>query len=230
MAETLVVASRRNPTFAGEGAPHTLWGDRSGALVTTRQLQQLVAAGYGYHVTVGAFTTPIVGGGNGTVFDAEQSELAISVPSGTAIVPIRIGIDLEVPADNDADVIESFIQVDRLAVSTASSSTGTAETAFNMRTDNPRSSLCTVISANTMDHNTPTISFELDHKQMIVDVVTAGITQGQHKLLYEPDFPPILVGPCALYCYFCGTSATSGFINAQWVELPEALNALWGGS
>ena len=177
MAEALRVAARRNPTFAGEGFPHALWGDRSGALVTTRQLQQLVAAGYGYHVTVGAFSTPITGGGNGTVFDAEQSELAISVPSGTAIVPIRIGVDLEVPADQDGDVTESFIQVDRLAVSTASSSTGTVETAFNMRTDNPRSSLCTVVSANTMDHNTPTISFELDHKQMIADALAVQKTQ-----------------------------------------------------
>lgn len=230
MVDALRVASRRNPVFAGEGLPHTLWGDRSGALVGTSQLRQLVAAGYGYHVSVGAFTTPIVGGGNGTVYDAEQSELSVSVPDGTAIVPIRLSVQVEVPADQDADVNEIFAHVDRVAASTASSSTGTVETAFNMRTDNPRSSLCTVVSANTMDHGTPTNSFELAHSQMIVDIVTSGITQGVLDLLYEPDYPPILVGPCALYVYWCGTQANSGFAQFQWVELPEALNALWGGS
>lgn len=230
MSDALRVASRRNPTFAGEGIPHSFWADRSGALVGTSQLRQLVAAGYGYHVTVGAFTTPIVGGGNGTVLDAEQSELSLSVPSGTAIVPIRIAVQTEINADADADVNDIIIMADRLAVSTATSTTGTVETIFNMRTDNPRSSLVTAVSANTMDHGTPTVSYELARRQMVVDVVTSGITQGVFELTYEPDFPPILVGPCALYVYFAGTQATSGFCQAQWVELPEALNSLWGGS
>jgi len=230
MSDALRVASRRNPTFAGEGIPHSFWADRSGALVGTNQLRQLVAAGYGYHVTVGAFTTPIVGGGAGTVLDAERSELSLSIPSGTAIIPIRIGIQLELAADADADVTDIIVMADRLAVSTATSSTGTVETIFNMRTDNPRSSLVTAVSANTSDHGTPTVSYELARKQMVTNIVTSGITQGIMDLLYEPDFPPILVGPAALYVYFAGTQATSGFAQAQWVELPEALNSLWGGS
>ena len=228
MTDALRVASRRNPSFAGEGFPHSLWGDRSGALVHTSQLRQLVAAGFGYHVTVGALTTPIAG--DGTVYDAERSALSVSVPSGTAIMPIRLSVQTEVPADTDGEVNEIFAHVDRVAVSTASASTGTVEVAFNMRTDNPRTSNCTVVSANTSDHGTPTNSFELAHSQMIVDVVTSGITQGVLDLLYEPDYPPIIVGPGAIYVYWCGTAAQSAFGQFQWVELPESLNALWGGS
>ena len=120
--------------------------------------------------------------------------------------------------------------VDRAAASTAAAGTGTVETVFNMRTDAPRGSLCTVVSANTSDHGTPTISAELARVGKVTNLLTAGITQGVLDLLYEPDDPPIIIGPAAVYMYWCGTQAMSGFAQAQWIELPEELNSLWGGS
>lgn len=230
MSDDVFVKARRNPTLTGEGITQALFANRAGALVRVSLIDQLIAAGYGYHVTVGALTTPIVGGGNGTVFDPEQSELSISVPSGVAIYPIRLSVQAEVPADQDADVQEILIAADRAAASTATSSTGTVETAFNLRTDNPRTSNLTVVSANTSDHATPTLGLELARKQMVTNILTSGITQGFLDLLYEPENPPLLVGPCAVYFYWGGTQAMSAFAQAQWVEMPESLNALWGGS
>lgn len=233
MTSVAEVVVRRKPEFVGENDFGEFWGLASGAKPVVDELYQLVAAGYGYHVTVGTFTTPIAGGGgDGTIIDADRPELSISVPSGTAIMPVRIMVQLELPADADAKVEEILIAADRTAVSTASSSTGTAETIFNMRTDNPRTSGCTVISAGTSNMATaPTLGLELARKQMVVNVVTADITQGIFDLVYEPKIPPILVGPCALYVYFGGdTTVPSGFIQAQWVEMPATLDAFWGGS
>ena len=224
------VYARRNPTLTGEGLSIGAWADRAGVLVTQSEQQALVAAGFGFHATVGALTTPIVGGGAGTVLDYEQSELSISVPAGVAIMPLRLSAQAEMPADQDGDIQEIFFMVDRAAASTASSSTGTVETAFNMRTDAPRASLCTVVSANTSDHGTPTISAELARVGKVTNLLTAGITQGFLDLTYEPDDPPIIVGPAAVYMYWAGTQAMSGFAQAEWLELPEELNALWGGS
>lgn len=224
------VFARRNPTLTGEGLSIGAWGDRAGTLVTQSELDALVAAGFGFHATVGALTTPITGGGAGTVLDYEQSELSISVPAGTAIMPIRLSAQAEMPADQDGDVQEIFFMVDRAAASTAAAGTGTVEVAFNMRTDNPRSSNCTVVSANTSDHGTPTISAELARVGKVTNLLTSGITHGVLELLYEPDDPPIIIGPAAVYMYWCGTQAMAGFAQAQWIELPEELNALWGGS
>jgi hypothetical protein len=222
------IFARRNPTLTGEGLSIGAWGDRAGVLVTQSELDALVAAGFGFHVTVGALTTPIQGGGAGTVLDYEQSELFISVPTGTAIMPIRLSAQCEVPADQDGDVQEIFFMVDRATAHVVG--TGTAETAFNMRTDNPRASVCTAVSANTGDHGTPTISAELARVGKVTNIVTAGISHGVLDLLYEPNDPPIIIGPATVLMYWCGTQAMSGFAQAQWIELPEELNALWGGS
>lgn len=233
MAAPAFVKNRALPTSVGEAGVQELFGNRASALVASSLKERLIAAGYGYHVSVGAFSTGVRGGGAGSVYDPEQAELVISVPSGTAIMPLRIAVELNLVADVDGEVHEATIVVDRTAVSTAASGTGTVETAFNMRSDNPRASGCTVVSANTSDHNTPTFSFELAKAQLKVNIVTgAETTQGMHDLVYEPAEPPILVGPCALYVYW-GTATAGGMLGycqAEWVELPEALNSLWGGS
>ena len=39
------------------------------------------------------------------------------------------------------------------------------------------------------------------------------------ELVYEPRFPPFLVGPCTLLVYYGGTVATVGsFAQVSWVE------------
>lgn len=224
------VASRRNPTMTRENGSLYAWANPAGALVAMSFKDAMVAAGYGFHVTVGALTTPIVGGGAGTVLVIATPELIISVPSGTAIMPIRIKVDCELPADLDNDIEEIVIAVDRTQALT-SGGTSTTEVAFNMRSDNPTTSLCSVYSAVTVTvAPTPVHGIELARKQEHTNLLTAGITQGFMDLLYEPLHPPIIVGPANVSVMFGGVTAMSGFINAQWVEMPEALNSLWGGS
>ena len=230
MSNLTYAVARRSPITVTENGMVQHWGNRAGAQVLTSENDQLIAAGYGFHVTVGALTTPIVGGGNGTIVDLDQPELAISVPSGTAIRPLRIHVECELPVDVDGEIYDLIIGVDRTEA-ISGLGTSTTETAFNMRTDNPRTSNCTVISAVTANitPSDPTIGMELARKQEVNNLLTAGITQGVFELLYEPELAPLLVGPCALYVYFGGIAAISGFVQAQWVEYQSELDGLVNG-
>ena len=224
--------ARSDFRFAAEGLSKPLAGNRAGTVLVTDMRRALVLAGFGYHVTVGALTTPITGGGgDGGVPDITLPELAIVVPSGTAIMPIRGSIQLEVPADADAVIVEAFFAADRASASNASASTGTVETVYNMRTDAPRTTACTVVSANTVAITTPVHHLELARKQMVTNIVTSGITQGILDLDYEPKTPPLFVGPCTVFAHW-GSSAGSvtGFAQFEWVELTAALGDLFGGN
>jgi hypothetical protein len=234
MAEELVaeLEARSDFRFAAEGLSKPVAGNRLGTVLTTDMKNAMVLAGYGYHVTVGALTTPIVGGGgDGGVPDIAQSELSIAIPSGTAIRILRGAIQVEAQADADAVITEAFIAVDRATASTASPSTGTAETVYNMRTDAPRSTACTVVSANTTPHNTAVHHLELARKQLVVNIVTSGITQGIVDLVYEPKTSPVIVGPASVFFHW-GSSAgsVSGFADAEWLEYPAGLGDLFGGN
>jgi len=229
MTDAIRGYARRNPSMSGVGGEISPWVNRAGSGIFVPQTQALIAAGYGFSVTVGALTTPIAGGGAGTILDQDQSELLISVPSGTAIQVFNTRVAAEVPADQDADVQEILIAVDRTAAM-VTFSTGTVETPQNLRSDQPRASLCSVQSANTGNHTNPTLGIELARKQMVTNLLTAGITQGIFELIYQPKVVPIIVGPAQFIVYWGGTQAMSAYCVAEWVEMPEELNMLWGGS
>jgi len=196
-----------------------------GALVADWRMA-LIARGLGWHVSVGESTTPIVGGGNGTVFDAEQSELSISIPSGYAMIPLRIAVEVQIGLQTtDSHENEIIIVADRAAVSTASGSTGTVETPMNMRTDLATTCPLTCVSANTSDHGTPTVSAELARRQALTDLqgIAANMMVTVFDLVYEPLHPPVFIGPAAVYTYFCGSIAPSGFIQASFLAIPSTL-------
>ena len=76
-----------------------------------------VKAGNGYHVDVGGFSTPIQGGGAGTILDQDQPECTIAVPAGKVIIPIRIHVTCQTPLiAADSDEAEILIAVDKTAV------------------------------------------------------------------------------------------------------------------
>jgi len=71
----------------------------------------------------------------GTVLDLDQPEGVLSVPSGFTLIPIRFGVQAQVPLlAADADEAEILIAVDRGA-SWAQYGTRTAELVYNLRTD-----------------------------------------------------------------------------------------------
>lgn len=186
--------------------------------------QSLIAHGHGWHVDVGAFSTPIVGGGNGTVLDLDQPEFVISVPDGQVFVPLRLLVVCHTPLiAADSNESEILIAADR-AAAYPGDGTGTSETPTNMRSDLTDTCPLTVASAFTADLTDPTLGIELARAARTGDVqgTAANALWGELSLLYEPLFPPIFYGPCAIYGYWGGTAATSGFAHLDFLGLASS--------
>ena len=177
--------------------------------------------GRGFHVDIGAFSTPILGGGAGTVILIDEPEGCISVPTGTSIIPIRIDVTVQVPlleADSEQNDILCAVDV---ASANAGDGTATTETPVNMKTRHTRTSACTCKSAFTGATTDPVLGLELIRSVLTGDQQTAaGVMWTSHKLLFIPTYPPILQGPCAMYLYWGGTVAQSGFAQVEWLEYP----------
>lgn len=185
--------------------------------------QALIGRGYGWHVDVGAFSTPIVGGGNGTVLDQDQPEFGISVAAGYTIIPVRLDITV-LPGlqTTDSHETEALIAVDR-AAAWAADGTVTTETPINMRSNVATGCPASVFSAATANITNPTLGYELAHAAKLTDIqgTAATVNLMELKLTYEPKNPPLLVGPCAVYGYWGGDIAASGFANLDFIVVPS---------
>lgn len=196
-----------------------------GVLPVADWLDAMIARGKGWNVTIGAFSTPIVGGGNGTVLDIDQPEGVISVPEGWVMRPVRVHVQCQPPLiAADADESEILIAVDSQNAA-ATDGTFTSETARNLRTDISTGCPLVTTSAYTADVTDPTLDIELARAVVAADVqgTAADADFRKLELLYEPRNPPFLVGPCSLWIYWGGTVATSGFAQVNFVAFPSSL-------
>lgn len=223
---SLIHAIRRvvpSGSTADNTGPVGLDASRNGELYTYDWRQRRIAEGRGFIVNVGAFSTPITGGGAGTILDIDQPECAINVASGKVLVPLRFHVQTQQPLlAADSDESEILIAVDRVTM-WAGTGTSTAETGLNMRTDNPVTYSGSIGSAFTGDITVaPTLGIELARSVNVGDVNgTPGFAafNTKHELLYEPANPPMIVGPCTVYVYWGGTVATTGFAQLAFLEL-----------
>lgn len=208
-------------------------GTVGGAGLVAFDLDHMISRGMGRMMAVGAFSTPIVGGGAGTILDQNQPEFAIGVPAGFCIRPIRVGIQVQTGLlATDSDETESLLAVDSLGLWTGDG-TLTQENPSNMRSDLDKGSACKCGSAFTGDMTTtpgngqaaaaPVLDMELSRyvQQGDVQGTAANAAWNYHNHLYEPKYAPYLVGPCTLIGYWGGTVATvGGFAQVAWVEGP----------
>jgi hypothetical protein len=220
-----ITTRQNNALISPDGAMGAMRLSRKGELFTADWLQAAVFEGRAFTVPVGAFSTPIVGGGDGTVLDQDQPELAISVPSGKAILPFCVKAQCVIPAlATDLDECEILLAVDK--DTEAAAGTATAETPLNLRMQHADVSACTVKSAYTVNATNPTLDIELARAIITGDMNgTPGFAAfwTPLKLDYQPKVVPLLIGPCCLYLYWGGTVAVSGFAQAFWVELNSSL-------
>ena len=196
-----------------------------GGLLAADWRQALIARGFGWHITVGALTSPITGGGAGTVIDLEQPELAINVPTGLTMIPLRIAVECQLGLQTtDSHESEILIAADRTQVQTAG--TSTVELPANMRTDLTAAAPFTAFSAYTGDGiATPVLGLELARRQGLTDLqgVAATLNVYQFDLVYEPLWPPFIVGPAHIAVYFAGDIAVTGFIQASVLAINSEL-------
>lgn len=199
---------------------------------TADAIDALIASGHGYHVSIGAFSTPITGGGAGTVLDLDQPEGVLSVGSGMALIPVSVRVQCQVPQlAADDDECEILVAVDR-ANGWKGDGTFTAETVFNQRTDlgGTPHGVVAAASAFTADmlavgDADPVLDLELARRVIRGDSQTAaGVWWGDLDLVYEPKHPPIIVAGAtgaALYVYWGGTVALPGFAQLDVVAFPS---------
>ena len=219
-ASFLNAAQTGGVAIGAEGSSRQARGTRDGAIFAAPWIQALILEGRCYMIQVGALTTPITGGGDGTIVDLDQPEVNIGVPSGTTILPFRIEVQCESSAtEADNDIGEIIIGFDRLATNTGG--TFTDETAVNLRTDNPYSSLCDPNSAYTVNQTTEPTVIEITRRQRqpIVDASATARDDTTIHLLYEPLYAMALVGPAQLLVYWGGIAAHTGFAQVFWAEL-----------
>lgn len=205
-------------------------------------LDKMIAMGYGRAVTVGAFSTGIVGGGAGTILDLDQPELVIAVPAGYVIRPLFAEIVVQGGISTaDSDETEALLAVDSLGQWTGDG-TFTSELPSNMNTRFDKGSACRVGSAFTADMTTtprnggaaadPVLDMELAGIVETGDQggVAANVAYRIIRLAYNPALPEWLEGPCSLLGYWGGTIATvGGFARVRWVEAPRDVMEKFAG-
>lgn len=196
-------------------------------LLTADWRLALLAQDFVWHADVGAFSTPITGGGAGTVIDLDQPEFVISVPSGKTLIPLRIDIAC-MPGLQTTDSHESEILLAAdIAAAYDGTGTVTTETPFSLRTSTTTGCPATVVSACTADLTDPTLGYELGHAAQFTDVqgVAATVNMYQLTLKYEPLLPPWIVGPAAIYGYWGGSIAMTGFAQLDFAVINTALHS-----
>jgi len=196
-----------------------------GVMVGTNWIQGLIARGFGWHVSVGTLTTGIQGGGAGTIIDLDQPEVLVSVPANYILIPHELRIEVEVPLlAADSEVSEIIMAVDRTQ-KWDGVGTSTSETALNLRTDITSGAPTTQNSAFTGNMTAePVLSFDLARKQALGDFqgTAANAMWTQFDLIYQPKYPPLLVGPAMLLCYWGGTVASTGYAQLAFCVVPSS--------
>lgn len=196
---------------------------RDGTLITADWKQAAIIAGYGFITNEGAFSLGIVGGGAGTILLLNEPEYVLSVPQGTCIIPLRIGVHVQPGLLVDTYEAEILVGVDQDAA-WAGAGTSINVPIYNMNTLCGRPSTCQCEGTFTVDISTdPVMDLELAHKVICYDVTGgAGAVGMELDLVYEPDSAPIINGPAMLCVYWGGTSATiGGFVDVAFLEFPE---------
>jgi hypothetical protein len=213
-----------------DGQAYRSYMSKRGELFIADWIQAAILEGYGFIANVGSLSTPVVGGGDGTVIDQDQPEFGMIIPDGKTIIPIRLAIQMTTPLlATDADEAEAVAIVDTTAATVAAALDGTwanAITPKNMRIAlaNRKSSTCTVKSVCSGNTTNPTISIELAHAIIVGDMngTPANALWTKNELLYEPKNPPMIVGPASLFAYWGGTVAVNAFMQFFWLELPSS--------
>ena len=204
-------------------------------------LDQMIADGYGRAALVGALSTGLVGGGAGTTILVAQPLLVIAVPQGVVLRPIYFGLSVQPGIETaDSDEVDAYWGVDSLGLWTGDG-TFTDENPSNMNTKFDKGSMCRVGSAVTADLTTtppngqsaaaPVVDMELARGTITTNFGDAtGISHRELSLVYQPEYPEWLEGPCTVFANAGGTIATVGcFVTARWVESsPSAMRQYAG--
>lgn len=207
-----IPATTLRQRVTGQGGNIGLQSTKDGALYTADFVLGAALEGRVFNAAVGTATTVAT---FLATWVESKPQLNIDVPAGLAIIPTRISIYLETSA---GALVECFATTGTNAIGAG---TSTAVTPLSTRTDRPAGgSGCTVNSLYSAAGTTQTGQVEFWHD----GYAFADTTLGPIKF-FEWDWkdnPQVIVGPGSLAIYISsnGNTAPTGFIRANWIELP----------
>ena len=227
MPEITQITGRVGTTTVSIGTQATPALTLRSQFITADWKTNLIMEGLAFRVTVGTITPGgevafITGGGNGTIIDQDQPELAIGVREGFFLVPLDIQVAVRAKLDADAAVADIIVAASRTeAVPT--DGTKTTETPVNMLDGGPTWT-GDAFSAYTADLTDYTVDELLAHSAVLANDngVAANNTQPILSLHYEPAVPEFIAGPCGMYVHWGGTSATLGTCTAVVAVIPTS--------
>ena len=204
-----------------EGADVFLRALRDGSAVLADWKQAAVMGGFGFMANSGALSTGVAGGGVSSVLDIDRPNFVLSVPNGTAILPLRIGVHLQSGAPADGNEVEILIAVDQ-DKEAPTSGTATARIIYNMNTLAAKASTCVARDTFSVTLTDPVLDLELARKVIEYDKAASGEVAVICDLIYEPETPPVINGPASVIVYYGGdAAAVGGFCDIQWLEFTE---------
>ena len=211
------------PELAGPGASKARLNRRKEVVVASN-VESWYSEDRVFQQSVGSLSTPVTGGGAGTVLDADQPEAIIDVPDGQVLRLISVRVDVQVGVSTaDADETEIVLAIDRTAISGVTATNGVVEIPIGGRTSVASGSAMQFVSAVTTNlAGAPTLSVELAHP--VIHAVVGDATSYAHPRLeldYEPSVPDYVVGPATVVLYFGGTIAALGFAHFKWAEFTK---------
>lgn len=191
---------------------------RGGAQITQQFLLEMALRGHAFKTQVGDATTQVDFGE--TAYDEDQPQIAVRVPQGTTVIPVRAKVLLEDAAGTDNLIALSATTND---IGNGTSSALTASPLF-VNASKVFASQCTARSLYTGNATGATGLFEIDRW---VEAFAAEADRAQPKFdwhLGKAIIPPILVGPATLQLHVIATgTAPQGFAEIVWVEAPTNL-------
>lgn len=157
-----------------------------------------------------------------TAYDADQPQLVIDVPAGTAIMPLYLEIVLEDAAGTDTEMIWS------VSDGLLGSGTSTAVTPANARTQSSGSqpgSACSVYRDYTGNSTAPSNGFEFAR---FLDAF-AQEADARNRFLWSANkegWAPLIQGTGSLVLHVAAaTTAPAGYVTAVWWEMSTEVSA-----
>lgn len=190
------------PSIGGDGDAGNPRINNRAELVMIDQYQQWVQDGVVFQANNAAFETGTI---SVTTFNANGTNpfIAVNVPSGTTIIPMELTLTQDGSAAGNA--WDLYFAYENAALVT---SAGTTMSINNMRTDDPKTSVCGVTTA-------PTLTAPSDDRNIFSGIFTQNVADPKHSddsyyWTARKNIAPILVGPATLmvYAWVTGTAPT----------------------
>ncbi len=219
MADSRVYAQQNNPALAAEGTWLAARADRTGIPFTTTWKEALVFEGRVFSAMFGEMgatdLTEITGGGT-----LQQADFCVSVPTGTALIPLEINIAAKVPFDTQDDDGWVVVIGDPDA---AFDDTGTvvSVTANNNITDGGVTGVATVFENGSVNHTAPTATkILICGKSQQHGYTSGGGGVSDLNIHWVADVPIVLTGPAAFYGFAGGNDSVTFVASVTWAEVP----------